>query len=311
MPIYNKAKTIKMSLNSILDQTLQEFEILVVDDGSTDELSSVLDEYDDFRIRVFKQKNQGVSMARNKAIENSTFPYICFLDGDDIWYKNHLETLKSMIDKYPSEMMFVTSYRIVMNDGIYFDSNNNMLQMKDKTFKVSNIFSKIGTGILHTNSVCIARDAFEKTGIFEVGVKLGEDTDMWFRVAAYFNVVLCKTVTTEYHRQYSTASRFETINFNWPFEMREDAMMESNEISVEKKESICRMLDRYRVSKARHYLLNGDKGAAWKALASVKQKNCARKQWMTTVLCFLIPRRILKRGYAKKHATYYGLKDNH
>lgn len=311
MPIYNKAKTIRMSLNSILDQTLQEFEILVVDDGSTDELSSVLDEYDDFRIRVFKQKNQGVSMARNKAIENSKFPYICFLDGDDIWYKNHLETMKSMIDKYPGEMMFVTSYRIVMNDGMYFDSYNNMFQIKEKIIKVSNIFSKIGTGIFHTNSVCIARDAFEKTGIFEVGVKLGEDTDMWFRVAAYFNVVLCKTVTTEYHRLHSTASRFETINFNWPFEMREDALMESNEISPEKKESICRMLDRYRVSKARHYLLNGDKGAAWKALASVKQKKCALKQWMTTVLCFLIPRTILKRGYAKKHATYYGLTDNH
>lgn len=305
LPVYNSAPTIRTSVESILNQTLGDFEIVIVDDGSTDATPKILAGFDDPRIRLLHQTNNGVSAARNRGIENSRFPFICFLDADDIWYVDHLATLAEMIRTYPNEVMFATCHGILMNNGSYVDPNSVLDGIKDDMFMVNNMFRVIGPEILNTNSICIASSAFEATGMFEVGATVGEDTDMWFRMAAYYNLVLSKKVTTLYRRTYSTATRLQSIDFDWPFETRHDALMSDPMISIEKKQDLLRVIDTYRISKARHYLLGGERQAARDALNSIRRPRTVRKELTITALCFLIPHSILSRVHRRKHANFY------
>ena len=93
IPLYNKANYIENTLKSVLDQTFTDYEIIVINDGSTDESEAVVRQFNDKRIQIFHQKNQGVSVTRNLGIEKSTGKLIAFLDADDYWLPNHLQEL--------------------------------------------------------------------------------------------------------------------------------------------------------------------------------------------------------------------------
>src|SRR5690554_7052561 len=93
IPLYNKELSINNTIQSVLNQTFQDYEIVVVNDGSTDKSLEVVKQINDFRIRIINKLNGGVSSARNRGIEESKFDWIAFLDGDDLWMENHLEIL--------------------------------------------------------------------------------------------------------------------------------------------------------------------------------------------------------------------------
>ena len=94
IPLYNKSHTIERALKSVLNQTYKNFEAIIVDDGSTDNGIEIVNKYtSDARIKILKQKNQGVSIARNEGVKNSLYQYIAFLDADDEWEKDYLETV--------------------------------------------------------------------------------------------------------------------------------------------------------------------------------------------------------------------------
>ncbi|MCD8295943.1 MAG: glycosyltransferase [Prevotella sp.] len=113
IPLYNMADTIKRTINSALNQTCQDFEIIVVDDGSKDNSASIAQEIDDNRITVIRQPNGGVSVARNNGMEHANGQFITFLDADDEYMPEHLETLKRLIDTYPDYNVYATSYKLI------------------------------------------------------------------------------------------------------------------------------------------------------------------------------------------------------
>src|SRR5690606_12962360 len=90
VPLYNKEKYLKATLKSVLQQTFIDFEIIIVNDGSTDKSLEIAKSFKNERIKIYTQENQGVSAARNLGIEKSTSEYCCFLDADDVWKDNHL-----------------------------------------------------------------------------------------------------------------------------------------------------------------------------------------------------------------------------
>src|SRR5574344_1047459 len=110
IPLYNKERYIERALRSVLNQTFGDFEIVVVNDGSTDASVSVVEGIEDSRIRIINQKNGGVSAARNRGIEESKYDIVAFLDADDVWKENHLSVIAELIDKYPACGVFATSY---------------------------------------------------------------------------------------------------------------------------------------------------------------------------------------------------------
>ena len=163
--IYNKERYILRALESVLNQTFADFEVIVVDDGSVDgSLEKVLDIKDD-RLIVKHKQNQGVCIAKNYAVSLSKREYVAFLDADDYWNENYLAEIVDLIDKYPEQDAYVTGYaRVFPNrrDVVLYDSkysSGRLLRYFERRIE--------GWGV-HTSSTVIARSAFYKFGGFPV-----------------------------------------------------------------------------------------------------------------------------------------------
>ena len=110
IPLYNKEKDIEKTISSVLEQTFNDFEIIIVNDGSTDKSEEIVKGIKDERITIFSKKNEGVSSARNFGVKKPNTSFIAFLDGDDYWYPNHLENLFSIISKHPDHSWYAAAY---------------------------------------------------------------------------------------------------------------------------------------------------------------------------------------------------------
>ena len=117
IPLYNKAHQIANTLYSVLKQTFRNFEIVVVDDGSTDNSVQEVEKVNDIRIRIIHQKNAGVSAARNKGIEEARYNLIAFLDADDEWKPEYLETQYNLFLKYPQCNVYACGYEFCNSNG--------------------------------------------------------------------------------------------------------------------------------------------------------------------------------------------------
>ena len=115
IPLYNKASYVAKAIGSVLDQTYDDFELIVVDDGSKDDSAEIasraIEGYE--KCHLLKQKNAGVSMARNKGVGMSHGEYLCFLDADDWWESMFLEEMEKLIDEFPGAGIYGTNYVIV------------------------------------------------------------------------------------------------------------------------------------------------------------------------------------------------------
>lgn len=106
LPTYNRANTIKKSIDSILGQSFKDFELIIIDDGSTDNTKNLIEEYKDNRIKYFYQKNSGACSARNYGIKMAQGDYIAFIDSDDIWHEDKLQKQYNVISKYDVDVVF-------------------------------------------------------------------------------------------------------------------------------------------------------------------------------------------------------------
>ena len=185
IPLYNKKSHISRALNSVLAQTVTNFEIIVVNDGSTDGGEKIVEEYVDSRIILINQKNQGVSVARNNGVGASKSNLIAFLDADDEWLPSYLETILRLREKYPQAGIYATGYSVCFP--------NNVRRIK-KTWGIENDWEGIVSSIFRvaamdgyfcgcTPSTVIPKDVFLSQGGFKVGAQLGEDMDLWGRVS--------------------------------------------------------------------------------------------------------------------------------
>ncbi len=112
IPLYNKAKFIEETLQSVLDQDFLDFEIIIIDDGSTDDSVEIVEQFSDCRITLFKQKNTGVSIARNNGITAAKGTYMALIDADDYWYSNHLTALINQIHQFPDAGLYCNNYEV-------------------------------------------------------------------------------------------------------------------------------------------------------------------------------------------------------
>ena len=299
IPVYNKSNTIADALDSVLSQTYSDFEIVIVDDGSKDDLKSVTDKYlDRDNIKLITQENGGVSVARNTGIKNSQGDFICFLDADDQYLNNHLEVLDGMIKKYPECSYFATSHITVYPDGTEKESGE-CLKKYGEDVLCNNLFQMMNDnndGIIHTNSMCIKKDVITENGIyFEPGERIGEDTDMWFRVALRCAIAISTTATTVYRREYSTATAQTSNTLTWRFAKRIDDI-ESMDVSGELKKACIKLIDRYKLKCCRDMLCADDKKSAFGIIKKVRYRTL--KYYLTLILC-LLPLKLSKSVLAQ------------
>lgn len=191
IPLYNKEKYIIDTVNSVLNQSFSDYEVIIVDDGSTDHSLEVAKSISSSKIKVIHQNNQGVAVARNTGILNAGGEYISFLDADDIWEKDYLAAIEGLTGKYPESDIFVTAYRIWLGNDKYAESTilkepDGMLDSYWKTLSCKYDF-------VWTSVTTVRKKALIDAGMFRAGEKIGQDLDMWARVARNNPRVACSS----------------------------------------------------------------------------------------------------------------------
>jgi len=220
IPLYNKANFVRSTVESVLDQTYRDFEIIVVDDGSTDNSLDIVNKINDLRIRIFSKENGGVSVARNFGIEKAQYEYIVFLDADDHWLPDFLETIKEMIEQYPHAGFFAMSYTVIDNYGRR-EMISHYLPKGEILFVNNYCKSLIKDEICLplTGMICIKKNLFDKTGGFREGIKLGEDLDMWLRLSFVSPVIWKNESKTIYNKvsENNATSHYLSYKDEFPY----------------------------------------------------------------------------------------------
>ncbi len=205
IPLYNKENFIVETINSVLQQTFSDYEIIIVNDGSTDHSESKVLEIKDSRIHYFSKKNEGVSSGRNFGIEKATSNYICFLDADDYWYPDFLtEFYKTIIDN-PDQKAFSCAIELGIKNKIYpakYSINNTEKIQVVNYFEASNKQS-----IISSSSSIFHKSVFEKIGDFDLNIASGQDVDLWIRIGLNYPIVFINTVLARYTFDSNSLSR--------------------------------------------------------------------------------------------------------
>jgi len=182
MPTYNRAHLISRAIHSVLNQTYENLELIIVDDGSTDNTEQVVQSFNDTRLKYIKQpKNSGAAAARNTGIEAALGAYIAFLDSDDEWLPHKLEKQVKAFSVAPPEVGVVYSGIWWLEDGKtkYFSYPNNI--KKDGYLRHS-ILKK---GFIFLQSSVVKRECFSKAGMFDERLVVLEDWELWLRISYY------------------------------------------------------------------------------------------------------------------------------
>jgi glycosyltransferase involved in cell wall biosynthesis len=185
IPLYNKAPHIQRALNSILSQTFQAKEIIVVDDGSTDGGGEIVKAYPDACIKLIRQDNSGAAAARNRGICEASSDFIAFLDADDEWKPEHLQKIALLIEEYPECGAYATSFEEDAGSAKIWrpkPQKNNPIGWKGRMDFDRYLELSITTYTFLPSSTCFRKNTFNRAGMFDPKVGLGQDHELWIRI---------------------------------------------------------------------------------------------------------------------------------
>lgn len=192
IPLYNKSLSILKTIQSVLNQTFQQFEIVVVDDGSTDNSAAVVETINDDRIKLIRKENGGVCSARNRGIQEAKYDYVALLDADDCFDKEYLADQVKLIKDFPEASMWGINFAELYDGKLIRELPTGLPKgfrgivegYFDKTLQNGRI-----SDLFCSSSVVVRKSVFEIAGLFDERIKYAEDTDMWWRIIANFPVV--------------------------------------------------------------------------------------------------------------------------
>ncbi|WP_299780162.1 glycosyltransferase [uncultured Formosa sp.] len=295
--VYNKERHLKATLESVINQSYKQFEIIAVNDGSTDKSLSVLNQITDPRLHVFSQPNLGASAARNRGIKEAKTDYIALLDGDDIWLPNYLQEMVAIIEKHPSAHVFACAIAYAYTKKIVPVSYN----FKDsESIKIRDYFkSSLNSYTLLTSSSTIfKKEIIKTTGWYDTSIKSGQDTDFWIRIGMHYQVVFLNRVLVHY--RYINDSLSNT-SFNPNTKPKYDKYKTKESLNTDLKAFV----DRNRYSIAILSKLNNNKAAYKFYKSAIDLKNLRTDQKILLHCpCWLL-KTLLKIKALKGRKVYY------
>ena len=205
IPVYNAEQYIEETIHSVLTQTYRDFEVVIVNDGSTDRTREIIDEIaqSDERIRIINKPNTGVCETRNKGADEAKANYLCFLDADDIFLPTNLEMKVAFLEQNPD-------IGLVHADVALIDEHSNKIN-QILSGKSGDILDDLllwnGTCIPAPSSIMVRREVFEKVGKWDASFSTAADQDFFFRVAAHYKIGRIPEVLTQYRIHMSGMSR--------------------------------------------------------------------------------------------------------
>ncbi len=216
IPVYNKEKFIENTIKSVLQQSFVDFELILVNDGSTDESVTKIENFSDNRITFYTKENGGASCARNFGLEKAKGNYITFLDADDYWYPDFLQEMASSIEEFPNHKIFSAAIE-VENEKVVFPSQYSIKKSSEREI-VNYFIASMKTTIICTSCAVFDKSVFEKVGHFDTEIKSGQDTDMWIRLGLHFPIVFTWKILARYVYDPNSLSRkkeYSNKNFNF------------------------------------------------------------------------------------------------
>jgi glycosyltransferase involved in cell wall biosynthesis len=272
LPTHNRSSLVQNAINSVLRQTYHDFQLIIVDDGSTDDTRKIISAITDSRvIRIFQQQGGGVSAARNKGIEAAQGRYISFLDDDDEYLPNFLEETRNFILSATTPMQFTWSgirVNIQKNDGA-IETNDRVWQVNFDTPAAQEKAYLAATEIACCFGVTIERQRLSSCGGFDESLKISEDTDLFLRLLANnigFGAIPKVLVLQNVHQGQSLSrsiSPSEKAKYNQLFIWKNIGYLQQHPL----------ILNRYQTSLAGTYYEGGYRTEARKVIREVLSRN--------------------------------------
>lgn len=218
IPAYNAMTYLPETLDSVLKQTFADFEVLIVNDGSSDRIIQWASEITDSRVKLISQSNQGLSAARNTGIVHAQGEYVAFLDADDLWEPTKLEKQVHCLDSKP-EVGLVYTWTLLVDQQLRSTRTVTASHTEGNVWEKLLLGDVIGSG----SSAMIRRICFETVGLFDTELSSIEDCDMWVRIAACYPLAVIKEVLVYYRQHFTNMSK----DYN--------KMMQNSRLKIEKK----------------------------------------------------------------------------
>lgn len=217
-PVYNREKYLKKAIDSILSQTKQDFELIIVNDGSTDKSEDIIKSYNSQRISYFKKEHQGCWKTKNFAITQAKGEYLCFIDSDDFISVDYLEKAKMLIKRNPFyDYYYPTKLLIVREDASLTNSIWRYLDypLNQRSNLIKLFWERQIGGIPHAGAF-IKRDVFERFGLYDEFFNLS-DTAYIIKNAVKIRFCLLSELLFYYNRQHNKQTNQNTLERNKTF----------------------------------------------------------------------------------------------
>tara|TARA_R110002012_G_scaffold11368_2_gene51356 strand:+ start:28991 stop:29920 length:930 start_codon:yes stop_codon:yes gene_type:complete len=268
--VYNKEKYIADTLKSVLAQTFTDFEVVILNDGSTDNSEAEILKFNDPRIRYFSQENKGASAARNFTVQQAKTEYIALMDADDYWYPFYLAEQDRLTNEFPEESVFATATEIKRN-GKIFKNSYSLPTIANNAVIVDYFEASQLDSVLLSISTVLKKEVFENVGWYDLKIKSGEDTDLYVRIGLKYKVVFSPKVCAIYVVRKN--SLFKSVK-----KLEEKANFEAYEDFEKDNPALKKFLDLNRYSLCILAKMEGNKEAFKKNFQKINQENLSKKQ---------------------------------
>lgn len=273
IPLFNKENYVHNCIQSVFNQTFTNYEIIIVNDGSTDKSIAIVENFKNQNIKIINHdNNKGLSATRNTGIANANSDYITFLDADDAWKPTFLENVLELINTFAEARIFATNYEEKYRNKIVLPQNNaNKLKKNSK--QIIDFFSiNLGQGIYNHGSVCFHKSVFKKAGLYNENIDFAEDLDFNIRANWHFKLAYSNTIGMQYSMQIEDQlTKTNIANIRLPdYDKYNDWAAEN---LVFKK-----YLDFERYVLSKHLKIDGNSILSDKIIQSINLKNLNSKQ---------------------------------
>lgn len=285
IPLYNGGSWIKRAINSVISQTVQDFELIVIDDGSTDNSTSEVKKFTDERISLYSIDHKGVSFARNLGVKKAQSDLIAFLDADDEWTSVHIETLLNLRGKYQQAGIYLVNH-IFKNDDNEIKNINSIIE---DDILIPNFFTfNLKNDFIITSSVALPKKIFNEMKGFNENVVWGEDIDLWCRIALYYLVAYSHSVCTIVYKTGSWQEKYNkrlSITQEHPFIKSGSDSLNSSNLSESIKNDVIKLISRLKIISATNNIACSNFENAYKIL---KDMNNDFFHWRKVYLIFWV-----------------------
>ena len=326
IPLYNKAPYVKKALETVCAQTYRDYEIIVINDGSTDNSAILAEEYlnrvEGISYKILSQQNAGVSAARNNGVAQASGEYLAFLDADDWWEPTYLEKMAKLIEDYPEAGLYASNY-------VYYKPGKTHVALNIPTGYINypKAYYESGAMPIWTGAAIISRKVFDEMGGFPVGIKLGEDFLLWAKTAVHYPVAFLNEALAWYnndvpvnlratrnlhHPEHHMLFRMEVIGESLEVRGDENSRADTNTYSQlpianrPTKADWKSLLDKLRVNGLLEYWMSKEyHDLAAQELAKVdwgQQPDSVKRIYKTPIWMLKMKRQVMKWGSAVKQA---------